>query len=212
MTDTAPSNDQSDSEDPVLAQMLAEEVGESAVARTSLTLGLVLTLFLCAVVALVVTLLFYIWFETSGLGLAMWTVVMVAISMGICWFIDNQTKGRRYADAQIAGPVFHPIGDKLLLPFRMLVGGMQRKRRERASEDQIVIERGSRLIYVLGGKDGPTLPAHLIEPGDTPDSLDRVIDHLTVRDWVGHSSDRQKIWLSSRAKDTLARLGLLTQV
>ncbi len=211
MPDTATINDQTAAEDPVLAQMLADEVGESAVARTALTLGLVLTLFLCAIVALVVTLLFYIWFENSGLSLPMWTVVMVAISMAICFVIDRQTKGRRYADAQIAGPVFHPIADKILLPFRMLVGGMQRKRRDRASVDEIVISRGSRLIYVLGGKDGPALPALLIEPGDTPDSLDRVIDHLTVRDWVGHSSDRQKIWLSSRAKDMLARLGLLNK-
>lgn len=178
-------------------------------ARTALTLGLVLTLFLSAVVALIVTLLFYVWFESSGLGLAMWTVVIVAIAMGICWIIDQRTRGRRYADAQIAGPVFHPIADKILLPMRMLVGGMQRRRRDRASEDQVVIARGSRLIYVLAGMDGPTLPARLIEPGDTPDSLDRVIDHLTIRDWVGHSSDRQKIWLSSRAKDRLAQLGLL---
>lgn len=196
-------------EDPVLFKMLAEERSGGEAAKTSLTLGLICTILLSIALAALATVLCIIWFGSSGITFYGWVMVMLGGSAGICFLIDRKTRGKRWADAQIAGPVFHPVLDKLLFAHRFLVGGIQRKQNIPASIDTMVIERGARLVHRLGTVNQPQLPAQLLEPDDSPTFLGYVIAHLAERDWIGHSSDGQKLWLSSRAKNLLARWGLI---
>jgi hypothetical protein len=196
-------------DDPVLFKMMAEERGGGEAAKTSLMLGLICTIVLSIVAGLLMTLLFVIWIGTSGITFYGWIVVMLLLSGGICFWLDKRTRGKRWADSQIAGPILHPILDKLLFAHRFTVGGIQRKQNAPASIDTMVIERGARLVRTLGAFNEPKMPAHLLEPGDSPSFLDHVIAHLNQRDWIGHSSDGQKLWLSSRAKNLLATWGML---
>ncbi len=197
--------------DPVRARLLADEIDGQNV-KTPLMLGAVVSVFFAVVLGLAVTFVLYMKFDTSLLGPAGWTIVMLVLTAGLCYGIDRATHGRRWADTQIAGPIFHPILDKLLFSYRFLVGGYQRKQRADAVLDEAVIARGARLVRALGAAGVPMMPARLIEPGDTPQSLDLVIDHLTLRDWIGHSSDGQKLWLSSKAKNLMIQWGLTNAV
>jgi hypothetical protein len=196
-------------EDPVLFKMLAEERSDGEAAKTSLTLGLICTILLSIALAALATVLCIIWFGSSGITFYGWVMVMLGGSAGLCFLIDRKTRGKRWADAQIAGPVFHPVLDKLLFAHRFLVGGIQRKQNIPASIDTMVIERGARLVRRLGAVNQPQLPAQLLEPDDSPTFLGHVIAHLAERDWIGHSSDGQKLWLSSRAKNLLTKWGLI---
>lgn len=196
-------------EDPVLFKMLAEEKSGGEAAKTSLMLGVICTLLLSIAAAVLMTILCIIWFGNSGITFYGWVLVMLGISAGICFLIDRKTRGKRWADAQIAGPVLHPFLDRVLFAHRFVVGGLQRKQNMPASIDTMVIERGARLVHRLGAANQPQMPAQLLEPGDSPAFLGYVICHLTERDWVGHSSDGQKLWLSSRAKHLLAQWGLI---
>ncbi len=199
-------------EDPVLFKMMADELGDGEKTKTALLLGTVITIFFCGVAAVVATVILNLWFTSSGIGLTGWMIVMLLLSGAICFLIDRKTRGKRWADAQIAGPVFQTIVDKALFAHRFVVGGLQRKQRVGATEDERVIARGARLVHSLSAIGAPAMPAKLLEPGDTPQSLDRVIDYLTNRDWIGHSSDGQKIWLSSRGKNLLTQWGLLAAI
>lgn len=196
-------------EDPVLFKMLAEERSGGEEAKTSLIIGLVCTILLSVGMAVLMTVLCIIWFGSSGITFYGWVLVMLGVSTGVCFLIDRKTRGKRWADAQIAGPVFHPVVDKLLFAHRFLVGGIQRKQNVPASIDTMVIERGARLVHHLGAVNLPQSPAQLLEPDDSPTFLGYVIAHLTERDWIGHSSDGQKLWLSSRAKNLLTKWGLI---
>ncbi len=198
--------------DPVLFKLLADEIGDGPNVKTPLMLGAVVTLFLSVVLGVIFTIVLWSQFGTSLLGPAGWSIFMILASAGGCYGIDRMTRGKRWADTQIAGPIFHPILDKLLFSYRFVVGGYQRKQRADAKEDEAVIARGARLIHSLGAAGVPMMPAKLIEPGDTPQSLDLVIDHLTRRDWIGHSSDGQKLWLSSKAKNLMITWGLMNAV
>jgi hypothetical protein len=207
MTMTQPLVQETD--DPILFKMMAEERGGGEVARTSLMLGLICTIVLSVLAGLLVTVLFMFWFASSLIGSYGWIIFMLVASAGICFWLDKTTRGKRWADAQIAGPVLHPLLDKLLFAHRFTVGGIQRKQNASASIDTMVIERGARLVRTLGTFNEPKMPAHLLEQGDSPAFLDHVIAHLSRRDWIGHSSDGQKLWLSSRAKNLLAQWGML---
>ncbi len=200
---------QPSTDDPILFKMMAEERSGGEAAKTSLLLGLVCTIALSIVAAIVTSLLFVLWFGSTLITFYGWNLLTLAASFGICFWINKKTRGRRWADSQIAGPVLHPLLDNILFAHRFLVGGFQRKHNAPASIDTMVIERGARLVRTLGAFNEPKMPAHLLEPGDSPAFLDHVTAHLTKRDWIGHSSDGQKLWLSSRAKNLLATWGML---
>ncbi|GIW76280.1 MAG: hypothetical protein KatS3mg104_1343 [Phycisphaerae bacterium] len=138
-------------EDPVLFKMLAEERSDGEAAKTSLTLGLICTILLSIALAALATVLCIIWFGSSGITFYGWVMVMLGGSAGLCFLIDRKTRGKRWADAQIAGPVFHPVLDKLLFAHRFLVGGIQRKQNIPASIDTMVIERGGPVGSSSGG-------------------------------------------------------------
>ncbi|MGC4032656.1 MAG: hypothetical protein QM754_13170 [Tepidisphaeraceae bacterium] len=43
---------------------------------------------------------------------------------------------------------------------------------------------------------------------ETAEKLDPVLGYLDRSNWIGTSSDRNRVWLSGRAKEELIRMGL----
>ena len=90
-----------------------------------------------------------------------------------------------------------------------LSGAEQGRGREPASRVQF-FDRCALLLRQLG-RAGEAVRLEAVRIGDeeTPDKLRPVLDYLDRAGWTGRSSDNTRIWLSSRAKADLPRLGVL---
>ena len=212
--------------DPVYLRMRGQELGP-APARGILTGGIALTFAVIFVLDVVLVLALYWNFGTSYLGFIGWFIVLAILLTPYAIWADKRTRGKFWADSVTASGAdwdkyrvdraYEPsMGSKILtwleLPLlgpRMIVGALQRQKLVDASEVEPFLRRCTMMVYQLADFGVATPTAHLAKPGDTPEVLDRVIAYLDKRDWIGHSSDNGRVWLSSRAKDDLGNWGLL---
>lgn len=209
--------------DPIFARMRANEIGDANKPKTLLAIGAGITLLMAGVLSIVVCILLWIGVGGSGIGFFGWLVVIVVLLTPYMWWVEKRTHCNFYADtlwgegvdwttgAARPAPMaslIRPI-DTVLVGPRMIVGGIQRVKGFEARRFDQFLTRCAILIRTLGESGGAAPLAKLPLPGETPDVLDQVIAFLDHRNWIGHSSDGQRIWLSSRAKDDLSKWNLL---
>lgn len=117
----------------------------------------------------------------------------------------------RYGDANgvgVAGLAFVALDGFFFGPRMLMSGVHQSAGREPASRERF-FDRCALLLRQLA-KAGEQVPASTVSIGDdeTPAKLAPVLNYLDRAGWTGASSDASRLWLSSRAKVDLVRLGV----
>ena len=103
-----------------------------------------------------------------------------------------------------------PLCDGFCFGPKMVLAGLEQGRgREPASREHF-FDRCALLLRQLG-KAGEAVRLESVQISDeeTADKLGPVLDYLDRTGWTGGSSDRSRVWLSSRAKADLPQLGVL---
>lgn len=209
--------------DPIFARMRADEVGDAGKPRTLFAIGAGITLGMVVVLSVVISILLWIVAGSSGIGFFGWCVVLLVLLFAYAYWVEKRTRGQFYADnlhgegvdwttgepepIPLAG-LIKPV-DQVLVGPRLIVGAYQRSKGFEARRFDQFLTRGAILVRTLGAAGGSAPLAKLPLPGETPEVLDHVIAFLDRRNWIGHSSDGQRVWLSSRAKDDLGKWNLL---
>lgn len=206
--------------------MRGQEVGPEP-GKGSLIGGIALTFGTLAVLTLVIVLVLYIEFGSSFIGPIGWFIVLALLLAPLAIWHEKRTHGKFWADSVTLSGAdwdkyavdhdYRPSAVQKLLMYlelpllgpRLIVGGWQRQKMVDAAMVEPFLRRCAMLVYTLADYGEATQITNLVKPGDTPDTIDRVLAHLDKRGWTGHSSDNKRIWLSSRAKDELANWGLL---
>ncbi|HEY0007169.1 MAG TPA: hypothetical protein VGB55_00455 [Tepidisphaeraceae bacterium] len=202
-------------DDPVLMKLRGEEHGDSNRPLILIAVGIAITL--AIVIALAVITYVFTWLMSDDplLGLKGWLFLWLLPFIGAAYWIDRQTRGRYWADswsghqADQSDEAFIPAWKKYallaLIGPRLIVGGVQRLQKTSAVEHDKFLVRCNAFIRDLADYGEAAPVTAMIRLGDTPARIDRIIDYLDGRDWIGHNANRTKVWLSGDAKNNLIR-------
>lgn len=209
--------------DPLVTRLRADAVA-SVAGGTGLIFGGIAVSF---VTVFVFVLLLAVVVGLMGLSFTAWIIILAAVyaAAAFGWlsarskqfatggfeYIDPRQEWAgvgRYGDG-IGGAGF-AILDWLFLGPRMLMAGVhQTQDREPPSRERF-FDRCALLLRQLA-KFGEAMPTAAIRIGEdeTDDKLSPVLNYLDRAGWIGASSDRSRLWLSSRAKVDLMQMGIL---
>jgi hypothetical protein len=212
---------------PVLAQMRAQEAGSAGLGMTILLIGAGVTLLTVFVIATVIVAVLHALLGTSYIGFTGWMLVTLVALVPYLIHLERRTRGEFYADTVLGSgqdwgnasshgeyqmqnmtATAAMYGDLALTGPRLLLGGWQRIKGLEARQFNAFLARCAEAVYVLAAA-GEAVPAQRLAAADeSPKAFDRVLNHLEKRDWIGHSSDRRRVWLSGKAKADLVKLGV----
>jgi hypothetical protein len=206
-------------EDPVLIKLRSQEHGEGNKPLVLIGVGAAVCLVGSGVLGFLVGVLCWLLTESTLLGFVGWAIVFLLVHAVVGFLIDRQTRGRYYADTwsgetgdrpdESPRPAWLQLLTSIAIGPRLVVGGLQRQQNADAAEHDKILIRCDQFVRDLAACGEATAVARLVYPGETPARLDHLIDHLDDRDWVGHNSDRTKVWLASDAKSNLVRWGVI---
>jgi len=167
---------------------------------------------------------FILWnfFGTSYLGWTGWFFVYVLAVVPLLIHEDKRSRGQFLSDA--TSGMSNPdnassygemqmnrlsaggaaITELLLWGPRSLINGLTILRGQQPTQFRPLLERAARMIIQLYDDTEAIEMKKLYQAGDTPDKFDRVLKWLDDNGHIGLSSDKTRVWLSSRMRQHLA--------
>lgn len=208
--------------DPIVARLRAD-AASSVGHGTALVVGGVV---LSAVLIFGFTLLMWLVVGLPGLGLKGWFVLWMLLYAGaaIVWlrkrtallgrpaftYVDPRQEWTRPGTFVGRSATFGPALDYAFLAPRMVQAGLDQAGDREPPTREPFFDRCALLLRQLGrAGEQQRLETLLISDDEPTDKLDPVLEYLDRTGWIGRPSDGQRVWLSSRAKDDLPRLGVL---
>ena len=200
-----------------LVTMLRHDIDTASQGGTLLIVGgIAISVVSAAIVALVIVGLMNLWFGTSVIGITGWLIVGLlacgaVVGLSLKKPLVVPTGDMNYTHGVPAdGIVGEHFYDYPLVGPRMLVAGIKLTNVRPNPAEEHFYDRCALLLRQMA-KRGEAMPAKdlLIGDDETPMMLGKVIRYLDRRNWVGASSDQSRVWLSTRGKNELLKMGLL---
>ncbi|MGN6507185.1 MAG: hypothetical protein ACTHM6_16645 [Tepidisphaeraceae bacterium] len=202
--------------DPLVQRLKSELDSASQGGSLWIMGGVALCVLSSAVVAVVLVILFNLWFGSSGIGFIGWTIVGLLVCGGVVGLMLKKkpivepgalhyTQGVPAEGLEAGNFYEYPM-----IGPRMLVAGIRLANPTPNPAESHFYDRCALLLRQLA-KRGEQMPTAQLLIGDdeTPMMLEKVIRYLDKQNWVGASSDRSRIWLSSKAQVELRKLGIV---
>lgn len=210
--------------DPIVAK-LRTEAAESTGGGAALVAGGFAVSF---ITVLVIVILLALIVGLPGLGWQAWIFILGLLYAGAAFgwlsaraglftasafeYIDPRQEWAgvgRYGD----GPQAYLFSglDWLFIGPRMIVSGIRQTKNQEPPSRERFFDRCALMLRQLG-KAGEAVPTNSLRIGEdeTPAKLSPVLNYLDRADWIGLSSDRGRVWLSTKAKNFMMPLGLVS--
>ena len=208
--------------DPIVARLRADATEAVAGGMVLVAAGVGATL----VSVFAATVLLWLLFGVPGIGFSGWFVLLLVlyVAAAVGWWRSRRgltgTAAFTYLDPRqdwarpgtFAGryAAFWPALDVFFFGPRMTLSGLEQSRGSEPASRAAFFDRCALLLRQLG-RAGEAQPwdALTISDEETPAKLRPVLGYLDRTGWTGMSSDGGRVWLSSRAKVDLPKLGVL---
>jgi len=200
--------------DPLVQRLRREEDVKQGGGMATVAGGAAIIVFGSFALALVLSGLFYLWFDSTGLGITGWTILFVLLCGVAVGLLLRPTTASTGADRYVAGApedllARGPLDWPLLGP-RLIVKGIRHAQGQEPIARSYFYDRCALLLRQMGkrGEQAP-VTALLISEDETPLMLAKVINYLDANGWLGASSDKSRIWLSSKGRQVLMEMGVV---
>lgn len=200
--------------DPLVARLRRDADVVQAGGMTSVAGGAAICVLESLAFALIIVVLMNLWLDGSVIGFTGWTIVGLLFCGGIVGLLlkpktPGSDSGRYVAGAPPELLERGPIDWPLLGPRLMVVGIRHANGNEPVARGYFY-DRCALLLRQLGkrGEQAP-LPALLISDDETPAMLGKAIGYLDKTGWLGTSSDKQRVWLSTKGRQVLMEMGVM---
>ena len=176
--------------------------------------------------AWVIVVLIWLWFGLGGLGFKLWLLIVCVLFAGaaFAWLrVRDGLLVRRsfeYRDPQQEWTLPGPFGNAMTVPGtaldylfigpRMILAGIHEATQREAPSRERFYDRCALLLRQIG-RAGEAVPLARVRVGEdeTQQKLEPVLGYLDRRGWIGLNSARDRVWLSTRAKEQLMPLGVV---
>jgi hypothetical protein len=214
--------------DPVYARLRNQEIGKAGMGTGMLIGGLAITLVSLLIVDAILCYILYALLRDTYLSFWGWFGVLLVLLVPYLIWMEKRTRGQFWSDAVLDSgvdwgsytgyggyTVQSTLGsalvytEMLLIGPRLLIGGYVRLRGIEATQLESFLRRCAICVYDLAEHGQAVSLQKLAKPGESPARLEKLVKHLESHNWVGHSADMKRIWLSSEAKKDLVAWGLL---
>jgi len=200
--------------DPLVQRLRRDEDVKQGGGMATVAGGAAIIVFGSFALGLILSGLFYIWFDSTGLGITGWTILFVLLcGVAVGWLLRPMPPGSG-ADRYVAGApedllARGPLDWPLFGP-RLMVKGIRYAQGHEPFARIYFYDRCALLLRQMGkrGEQAP-VTALLISDDETPLMLAKVVDYLDANGWLGTSSDKTRIWLSSKARQVLMEMGVV---
>ncbi len=187
--------------------------------------GAVVILFSGAVITTLICFILWNFFDSSFIGWTGWFFVYLLAVVPLLIREDRRSRGEFLSDAAVG--MSNPadassygeyqidrlsvggvaITELLLWGPRSLINGLAIMRGQQPTRSKPLLERAARVILQLYDDSEAIEMKKLIQPGDSPLQFGQVLKWLDDNDHIGLSSDKSRVWLSSRMRKHMASGG-----
>jgi hypothetical protein len=200
------------------AVLVAQDVRSIRGSLGRFLLGLGWCLLAVFIWATLFTLLFDALFGGSGIGWRGWFVVGVLALAGLIFWLERrvimaEAAGTPGAPTGPSGDYALPAGPGGWLPRLVwgppaMLAGFRGLRGKRTRHQEAVLDRAAVLVLDLNHEPGSVPAKAVLHPPEDMNVFGAAVDWLEANDWIGQSTDRTLLFISTLGKKRLVERGL----
>lgn len=203
------------------AVLVAQDVRSIRGSLGKFLLGLGWCVLAVLVWATLFTLLFDALFGGSGIGWRGWSVVGVIALAGLIFWLERRvmasesavTTGSSTVPTAPGGDYALPAGPGGWLPRLVwgppaMLGGFRGLRGKRTRHQEAVLDRAAVLVLDLAREPGSVPAKDVLHPPEDMNVFGAAVDWLEANDWIGQSTDRTSLFISTLGRKRLVERGL----
>jgi hypothetical protein len=196
--------------DPLVEHLRDNAAKADPSGMVRMIIGVVITLLSIFIITTLLRVMMWLWFDGSTLLTLLVQIVLLG-GAGALMYFKSIAPAPAYpiAPQYFGQPLLNiSVIDWLLTGPRLFVTGFRHGKSTDLWAQRRFLDRCALLLRQLADHGEAVAVSTLIIGEDDAMMVQQLLDYLDTHNWIGHSSDRTRVWLSSGAKNKLPTLGV----
>jgi len=196
--------------DPLVERLREDAAKADPSGMVRMIVGVVITLLTIVIISTVLRVIMWLWFDGSTILTLLVQIALLGGAGALMYFkCIAPAPANPIAPGYFGQPLFGiPAIDWLFVGPRLFVTGFRHGKSTDLWAQRRFLDRCALLLRQLADFGEAVKVPTLVIGEDDALIVQQLLDYLDAHNWIGHSSDRSRVWLSSGAKLALPTLGV----